>query len=245
MAVDYYCHRPFTCLEDIVAQELRDYNSSNLLLVGKEPLLLSLLSQNKDRTIGAEWLMSTKKHPFFKWLLDDRKKVYEEQEKSKTKRDNALKGPFSASLERDIDRYRAFVIKEMSKDTDLQELIDSDYFLTAGEIFELPEGVLHPLVDSTDKHLYLTCEKIGPNAEDSIKAACDNLYAGKLFNPTPETIAVHMWAKPGFMDWFSVDTMYRTIAFNRVEQKLPPSLLCPKVKTKYFSGAIDNTDWGR
>ena len=33
--------------------------------------------------------------------------------------------------------------------------------------------------------------------------------------------------------------------FNKVEQKLPPTLVCPKVKTKYFEGAIDNTDWGR
>ena len=246
MAVDYYCHRPFTCLEDIVAQELKDYNSSNLLLVGREPLALSLLTQNKDRTVGAEWLMSTKKHPFFKWLLDDRKNVFEqEQAKLKTKPGKFQKGPFSATIEHDIDRYRAAVIKEMAKDTDLEELIDGNFFLTAGEIFELPEGVLHPLVDSTNKKLYATCEKVDQNAEENIKSACNNLYLGKVFNPAAETIAVHMWAKPGFMDWFSIDTMYRTIMFNRVEQKLPPSLVCPKVKTKYFDGAIDNTDWGR
>ena len=249
MAVDYYCHRPFTCLEDIVAQELQDYKSSNLLLVGREPMALSLLTQNKDRTVGAEWLMSTKKHPFFKWLLDDRKKVYEEEkDKPKTKANKLQKqqkGPFSATIEHDIDRYRAAVIKEMAKDTDLEELIDSNFFLTAGEIFELPEGVLHPLIDSTNKKLYATCEKVGKDAQENIKSACDNLYRGNVFNPAAETIAVHMWAKPGFMDWFSIDTMYRTITFNKVEQKLPPTLVCPKVKTKYFEGAIDNTDWGR
>ena len=73
-----------------------------------------------------------------------------------------------------------------------------------------------------------------------VSQACYAVDQGKFFEPSAETIAVHMWAKPSLMDWFSLQTIYRIITFNKVESTLPPTLSCPKVKTKYFDIDSDN-----
>lgn len=89
-------------------------------------------------------------------------------------RGSGLEGPFGFTIEKDIDRYRTHVIKQLSLNTTLHDLIDQNFFVSAGDIFELPESILHPLVDSTKSVLYSECRAAAanPDALDSVKTVC-------------------------------------------------------------------------
>merc|ERR1711871_1058133 len=133
--MDFFCHRPFSCLEDIIRTELHDYKSPNLLVVSREPIMHAHLFRKKDRVVIQDFYLATPKHPFLKWLLDDRVEKY--------KKNQGEKGPFSYSIEKDIDRYRALEIMKLANSSSLSDLIDQSWFETAGSIYELPEGILH------------------------------------------------------------------------------------------------------
>jgi hypothetical protein len=57
---------------------------------------------------------------------------------------------------------------------------------------------------------------------------------GDFFKPNTETIAVHMWTQV-FMGWSSFRNIALIPTYNLVEKLLPPTLTCPKTKTKYFN----------
>jgi hypothetical protein len=139
-----------------VATELKDFKKTDLLIVSREPSMHSLLLRKKDRVVIQDFYMASPKHPFLKWFLDDRMEKFNKGDRQK--------GPFSYSIENDIDRFRALKIKEMSTQVDISELIDGNFFATAGDIFELPEGVLHPLIDSTNSR----CSHNGENIFKSV-----------------------------------------------------------------------------
>lgn len=195
MDLDFYCHRPFSCLEEIISKELKKFKSQDLCLVSHEPAMHAHLFRNKDRVVIQDFYFCTPKHPFLKWLLEDRLKLFEKGDKSK--------GPFSYSIESDVDRYRALVIKKQSKNITLNELIDSDFFEHAGDIVELPEAVLHPLVDSTNSKLWTACDDLAKtDVRDQsstdlevMETFCSSVKKGNFFNPRSEiTIASHMWS---------------------------------------------------
>ena len=185
MDLDFYCHKPFSCLERILAQELKKVKSKHLCVVSREPELHAQLFRQKDRVIIQDFYMCTEKHPFLKWFLDDRMQSFE--------RGEAGKGPFSYSIEKDIDRYRSSIIKELSSNSSLSNLIDEDFFLNAGDIYELQEGVLHSLVDSSNSKLWKSCAN-SKEGSDYLKSICDSVHKNQFFSPIPETIAVHMWS---------------------------------------------------
>jgi len=196
MDLDFYCHRPFVCLEEILSKELVKFKSKDLCIVSLEPAMHAHLFRNKDRVVIQDFYFCTPKHPFLKWLLDDRMQLFEKGEKSK--------GPFSYSIESDIDRYRAQVMKQMSKNMTLNDLIDAKFFEHAGDILELPEAVVHPLVDSSNSKLWKACDDISEadklaarDAADTenTRTLCDAVKSGKFFNPQLDiTIASHMWS---------------------------------------------------
>lgn len=123
-----------------------------------------------------DFFLSTPKHPFFLWLLNDRWDTFTrssafpppslssnststqvEGEKvdvavgAHVEKPAFPKGPFSYSIEKDIDRYLQYK-KDRSGNAnkDKNQVVDD-------VIIELHEDLMHPLVDSTNSRLQSSC----------------------------------------------------------------------------------------
>lgn len=105
--LDFYCFRPYSCLEkyarhqalQTMKQLQRKEEVTDLLVVSREPVAHAELFRNKSRVVIQDFFMASPKHPFLKWLLDDRMKHFQSH--------GVEKGPFSYSIDKDIDRYYA------------------------------------------------------------------------------------------------------------------------------------------
>ena len=99
MDLDFYCVRPFSCIEKFSKVEnllSKKATDSDLMIVSLEPSMHSVVLYNKTRVVIQDFFMTTPKHPFFKWLLDDR-----------NSQQTALgRKPFSYSVDKDIDRFK-------------------------------------------------------------------------------------------------------------------------------------------
>ena len=258
MDVDFYCHRPFDCLiHQILSNELSHYTKKDLLVVSREPSMHEHLFRNKDRVIIQDFYLATPKHPFFKWLLDDRMEQLHKDDEILTKLNLPKKseigidyyrdykynnthfrlgrGPFSYSIEKDIDRYRSYEIRNGHGNHSLDDLLDSEYFLTAGGIYELPAGVMHPLVDTTNGRLSSGCGNL-ENRPAGVEKICEEARRGHFFTPIPETIAVHMWTHI-YLGWSFLRSSYLASLYNHIERVVAPTLECPKIKKEYFPRA--------
>ena len=71
--INIYYIRPFSCIVDRLLPQtgaLRD--EKDVLIVSLEPTIHANIFRNKDRVVIQDFYMSTARHPFFKWFLDDR-----------------------------------------------------------------------------------------------------------------------------------------------------------------------------
>lgn len=117
--LDFYCHRPYRCLLRKAMSLLHEgrYDSKlalppaisrddstprDILVVSREPMMHAVLFRNKSRVVIQDFFMATPRHPFFLWLLEDKLRLFNE---STAAADVFPKGPFSYSIEKDIDRY--------------------------------------------------------------------------------------------------------------------------------------------
>lgn len=112
-----------------------------------------------------DFYMVTPKHPFLLWLLEDRYQLYQQSILSASSSPDSTqlsatssharvtfpKGPFSYSIEKDIDRYYAH--KAAMRSSDSAHKTDTDV------IIELGEDILHPLVDATNARLFSACAR--------------------------------------------------------------------------------------
>lgn len=162
------------------------------------------------------------------------------------------KGPFSYSIEVDIDAYRkSMAAKATSERRHLLHTNESMSISTlpshprrradadpaigmpGGYIHELPEDVLHPLVDSTNPRLNSVCitRKYLKDAEPGTippwaVRSCEKVRAKKYFSPSKFTIAVHMWTHT-FLGWSFFRGLYNSGVYAQVERELLPTLRCP------------------
>jgi hypothetical protein len=211
MDFDFYCAKPFSCIINKVLSRLRvsvdNAALNDVLIVSREPVAHALLFRNKSRVVIQDFFVATKRHPFLLWLLEDRN--------AKFKKGSKMKGPFSYSVEKDIDMY-------------LKSLSGTNFFYDApGQriepmgngvanamgpfIVELSEDVLHSLLDSTNSRLWtlipsspcnmahtLDREHFMDSADAELtedwESTCSRLQNLRYFSPTMETIAVHMWS---------------------------------------------------
>jgi hypothetical protein len=99
--LDFYCHRPFSCLEAFLPPLTSATSSAaeDILIVSLEPKIHANIFRDKDRVVIQDFYMATARHPFFKWLLDDRLARFLQDP------EHPAKGPFSYSIEKDIDAY--------------------------------------------------------------------------------------------------------------------------------------------
>ena len=119
--LDFYCHRPYRCLLRKAMSLLREgrYDSKlalppaissndsiprDVLVVSREPLVHAVLFRNKSRVVIQDFFMATPRHPFFLWLLEDKLKLFNDSTAA-APAGVFPKGPFSYSIEKDIDRY--------------------------------------------------------------------------------------------------------------------------------------------
>jgi len=103
MDLDFYCHRPFHCLDGQLTSLAAKVapGQTDLLAVSLEPTVHATIFRKKDRVVIQDFYMATPKHPFFKWFLDVRKEAFEKDP------EHPAKGPFSYSIEKEIDQYKA------------------------------------------------------------------------------------------------------------------------------------------
>jgi len=101
MDLDFYCHRPFHCLDSYIASLVKDAKNAaggsaatkHVLAVSLEPKVHANIFRDKDRVVIQDFYMATPKHPFFKWILDDRMFKFAQD------MSHPPKGPFSYSIE--------------------------------------------------------------------------------------------------------------------------------------------------
>lgn len=107
--------------------------------------------------------------------------------------------------------------------------------LIGHSIIELPSSILHPLADSFNSDIFTKCVKM---AEDSKKDAslynfakpyCEKYMSHEIFNPSHDTIAVHMWAHVYFR-WNLLRDPFEPAVRKLVYSTLPPSQECPGIK---------------
>lgn len=108
MDLDFYCQRPFHCLDSLISNLAKQIapEQKDILAVSLEPRVHATIFRNKERVVIQDFYMATPKHPFFKWFLDDRKSKFDNDPSHPTK------GPFSYSIEKEIDEYKAFKVRE-------------------------------------------------------------------------------------------------------------------------------------
>jgi len=108
MDLDFYCRRPFHCLDSQLSRmiALQAPGQKDVLAVSLEPKVHANIFRNKDRVVIQDFFMATPKHPFFKWFLDNRKSAFEKDPS------HPAKGPFSYSIEKEIDEYKVFKAEE-------------------------------------------------------------------------------------------------------------------------------------
>ena len=209
MDLDFYCHRPFHCLDHLVADKAAKMqlgsNQDDILAVSLEPCVHANIFRNKERVVIQDFYMATPKHPFFKWFLDQRLAVFLKDPTHPTK------GPFSYSIEVDIDAYHA-------------ALGEAEKGQGQGKIIELREDILHSLVDSSNSRLKKVCstKPLAPMVEES----CKVVNADKYFRPTDDTIAVHMWTHT-YLGWNFIRGAYNSALYYKVESSLPSTFNCP------------------
>lgn len=162
------------------------------------------------------------------------------------------KGPFSYSIEVDIDAYKKILVANVSLDKrQLAGTNESTSISTysgrrvgtnstngstqnsRGYIHELPEDVLHPLVDSTNPRLNSVCvtKKSGKGGEAAAippwaEHSCQKVRAKKYFSPSKFTVAVHMWTHT-FLGWSFFRGLYNSRVYAQVERELVPTMRCP------------------
>mmetsp|Transcript_28625 Transcript_28625/g.40799 ORF Transcript_28625/g.40799 Transcript_28625/m.40799 type:complete len:363 (-) Transcript_28625:36-1124(-) len=183
MDLDFYCYKKFICLEGYVEKKLQErysvsYRPKDILVVSNEPSVHAWLFKNKSRVIIQDFFMATPKHPFFKYILDDR------MQKFYNNGNTTVKGPFSYHIHKDIDAYRALhdhsnsnhnrSLQSMRRrrtkrqrkisttSEDIHPILSSSSVETKKTvpppvILELSEDILHPLIDSTNHKLYDRC----------------------------------------------------------------------------------------
>ena len=86
MDLDFYCVRNFDCMIkniekqynlNILREEHIHYKKAgHVLIVPNEPYLQSIMLYLNNRTIIQDYFAATPKHPFFKWLLDERNSYF-------------------------------------------------------------------------------------------------------------------------------------------------------------------------
>jgi hypothetical protein len=65
--------RPFTCINDRLLPQTKELmEEKDVLVVSLEPTIHANIFRDKERVVIQDFYMSTVRHPFFKWLLDDR-----------------------------------------------------------------------------------------------------------------------------------------------------------------------------
>jgi hypothetical protein len=229
--LDFYCHRPYHCLINKAIEQAnmmlsqrrltgiitRENHSEirstkkvlkDVLVVSREPELHAILMHNKPRIIIQDFFMTTPKHPFFLWFLEDRLALFHMD------RNSFPSGPFSYHIEGYIDSYYRFkscfgsAIGMCASD----RLISNNLTKHIPElkddlIIELDESITHPLIDSTNSKLTVKCAELKKSKswssslrsyntstlEHLQKKSCKTLENEKYFAPNHETVLVHMW----------------------------------------------------
>jgi hypothetical protein len=222
MDFDFYCVRPIECIASRVRDSLARQFGTNVprdvLIVSREPLAHALLFRNKSRVVIQDFFLGTPKHPFFKWLLDDRN--------TKFSNGAQVKGPFSYSVEKEIDEYikqqrsQSAALYYDSRHSQLSVAVSAPLLpeksATDGSAFhsviiELSEDVLHPLVDGTNSKLWTVAPSspcnilnefsrlqqrvdFGAELYRQWEQACKRLQNLQYLLPSEHTVGVHMWS---------------------------------------------------
>jgi hypothetical protein len=164
--------------------------------------------------------MATPKHPFLLWLLEDRLQQFKAHTKNPTDV-HFGKGPFSYSIEKDIDRYREYLRQTLQQAQQSPQQTNSNTAeaptgahsssastmqiettrADADVIVELTLPQLRstdvqPSADAVDAPLALSGsgQQQTTGVTDAVRAAvCGDVLAGKYFKPSERTVMVHMW----------------------------------------------------
>ena len=73
MLLFLFIFRPFNCLVSrMLPQTAAIRDEKDILIVSLEPTIHANIFRDKTRVVIQDFYMSTPRHPFFKWFLDDR-----------------------------------------------------------------------------------------------------------------------------------------------------------------------------
>lgn len=197
MDLDFYCHRPFFCLEDFVLREVnRLLNTANntsmnevkdLLVVSREPLIQARFIHHNNRTVIQDFILASPRHPFLRWLLDSRSAAFAADS------NYAHKGPFSYNIDKALDEYyhlaQADLVQELgtslatisvnndeeqaskrvlsSKSSTKQSNLEKPSKKKA-YILEMEAEILHPLIDATNSRIAEGCRLLLASSPSSL-----------------------------------------------------------------------------
>lgn len=241
MDLDFYCYRPFSCLEEMV--DILSFNQDrsrgtgrfgstpDVLAVSLEPSVHAAIFRSKERVVIQDFYMATPRHPFLEWFLDDRLVSYlNDIDQGR----ESFKGPFSYSIETDLDMWMKVVGYKETSLNDRLSIAEKARLRTkfkfgeqiyGGTVVELKEDILHSLVDSTNPRLTKVCSDRSA-INDLNENACDYVNRNIYFRPSTQTIAVHMWTHT-FLGWSFLRGFYMWARYGHVERSLKPMNTCP------------------
>jgi hypothetical protein len=156
------------------------HKTIDVLVVSQETKVHSVLFHNKTRVVIQDFFMATPKHPFLLYLLEDRLKAFTASTAgtSTASRNTTgtastagasvsappakpAKGPFSYSIEKDLDAYHAVLQERWG-------------WGGRSVVVELSPDVLHPLADASNLRYKAACVGV-PGMTPQLKARIQQL----------------------------------------------------------------------
>lgn len=138
MDLDFYCVRPFHCIHQLLPPHI--HPKDDILVVSLETRMHSTVFRQKERVVIQDFFYATPRHPFFRFMLDDRMAKFNADIK------HSAKGPFGYHIEEDIDAFWASPAAAARGPSGRRPVV-----------FELRDDVLHSLGDATHSALNRVC----------------------------------------------------------------------------------------
>ena len=248
MDLDFYCVKNFDCMIQnieksydvtILQQErLHHHHPSHVLIVPNEPYLQSIMLYLNNRTIIQDYFAATPKHPFLKWILDERNTFFH----SIRAMDATAKETSSKTTTTTTTTTTTATTAAAAARGNNNQLTFSKYFPSYNELpshlqyyFNSRKPFSHHFDQDLDRYYYLMAASI-----KKIKVlASSNTNTNSHNSSSSNNKAIHKLAKAALHPHMRIDRLLKTDQQLRVSAASAASAATPSISTS--GPAFDST----
>ena len=266
--LDFYCHRPFNCVEKNVMIKDEYISGKDYLIISRDSTINSNILWNKTQVVAPDFFMCSPKCSLLKSVLDQYNARFGEEmlnkERLSTVKDSHLN--FEISLSGYLSNIRigesrrsliapvaigalpgVLSVKFPSNLNHDMDMIAKQWSLqifgaNPVTVFELSPETLHPLADFAS--LKRKCKKRQKQSmsTERLSTLCAQLHNKEYFHPSANTVAVRMWlnSEDTKEDSTLLKRAFLSEVYNSVEGVLPPTKRCHVSKSRQTKVGLRN-----